>query len=384
MEVERWMNEFFQTMRSPIIQEWIHTAETDFPEIYDLGSVSANAKIYYELLSDLTQPVETHPQNSIVSTICQYHAARQTPISHLLHISYIWRKITFEYAYQFLKDKKVGLDEAQHFLRQLDERSEAIRCLIGQGYWDYASQILHDQERAIIRLHEDRLNLIGKVAASMAHELRNPLFAIEGLLKLLRNKLPSSSLESVEPYLGVMEEEFDALYRQIAGLLSFTKNSGIHEPFVTITGPLIVESVIQMVSAQLAVENIELVLDLDASVQVTVQKQAVLQVVTNLVVNSIDALREVEGDRHLCIRCFEDQEGQYLSVEDNGPGIPPPLASTVFTPFVTGKKNGSGLGLPVCKQIMEKNGGGITYRSEPGSTVFTLFFPKRGREQTVS
>lgn len=91
----------------------------------------------------------------------------------------------------------------------------------------------------------------------------------------------------------------------------------------------------------------------------------------------MDALCDVKGSKTIQLICHEDEHHVFISVKDNGPGIPDTLKPNVFTPFVTSKQNGTGLGLAICKQIMEKNNGDITFTSSPGETIFTLSLAKQ-------
>jgi len=106
----------------------------------------------------------------------------------------------------------------------------------------------------------------------------------------------------------------------------------------------------------------------------------------NLIVNSIEAMKEVDGIREMVIRSQRDQEGQLLiSITDTGVGIPPQLAEQIFDPFFTTKAHGTGMGLRICRSIIESHGGRLWAVGSHGrGATFHLNLPGevQGRRHT--
>jgi two-component system, sporulation sensor kinase D len=237
---------------------------------------------------------------------------------------------------------------------------------------------LEQKDQTINQMHTDRLTMLGQMAASMAHEIRNPLTAIEGFIQLIRYETNSNSFnqQKVNGFLDVIQSEFKGLYGQITGFLSFSKNDGIEEPYTTCTSKEIIDAVLGLVNPRLINENIEIKLALQCINPMVIQKIAIQQVLSNLINNSIDVLSSVQYLKVIEIQTYEDDTNCYIVLIDNGVGIPLEIQDTIFTPFVSSKSNGTGLGLPICKQIMEKNKGGINFTSKNGETKFTLSFER--------
>ncbi len=132
--------------------------------------------------------------------------------------------------------------------------------------------------------------------------------------------------------------------------------------------------------------SVRVTLDLDPSLPpALVDPVQIQQVVLNLVRNGIEAMEEVER-RELVIgtRAVTDQEMVEVLVADSGPGIAPELADRLFQPFVTTKKTGMGLGLSICREIVEAHHGRLSAApGSPGGTVFRLTLPLAGREETA-
>ncbi len=377
MESDSLFTTLMQVHRQTIIDKWLEGVEETRPGQYDLDVLRQNGQLYMKLLIDIHIPVEDHPLFSIIPRMCQYHAERKTPITDLLHSSHLWRRSIIETIHTLIDEHWIGNHETIPFMFALHTRIDHVQKLISHFYWEHAEAQLQQKDATITKLHDDRLNMLGKMAASMAHELRNPLFAIEGFLKLIRTELSLDTLGRVSPYLDIIDQEFTGLYRQITAFLSFSRNEKMEEPMMECQCDDLIDSVLSIIHPRSINENVEIIVTYHANPRLLMQKVGLQQVLSNLMNNSMDALCDVKGSKTIQLICHEDEHHVFISVKDNGPGIPDTLKPNVFTPFVTSKQNGTGLGLAICKQIMEKNNGDITFKSSPGETIFTLSLAKQ-------
>src|ERR1700737_786230 len=103
---------------------------------------------------------------------------------------------------------------------------EKIYC---ETFWQLSLRSINEKDSKIDNMHEDRLNLIGKMASSMAHEIRNPLTSIGGFLKLIRINIQKGNLLKLNDYIDIIDDEFDIINMQITGFLSFSKNRAMEE-----------------------------------------------------------------------------------------------------------------------------------------------------------
>lgn len=242
---------------------------------------------------------------------------------------------------------------------------------------EYAKMELIKKENDITELHEDRLSLIGKMAASMAHEIRNPLTSIKGFLKLIRANIPSDSNPNIEKYINIIESEFENIHMQITGLLSFSKKQIIEESFSYLSANQLLHSMISLMSPRLINENVELKINEREVFYIYGQKVALQQVISNILNNGIDALSmNQDQEKIMRIDIYSDDEASYIAISNNGPEISEEVREVLFRPFTTTKEDGTGLGLAICKQIMIKNNGDITFESNPEETTFRLIFYK--------
>ncbi|KAA0549810.1 HAMP domain-containing histidine kinase [Bacillus sp. BGMRC 2118] len=367
-----WLTEFEKENKELILNRWIQILEEHYPGLYDHTHLMKNGGIYFQLLIDIYQPIENHKYYHIIPDTSEYHSNKNTPVEHLFHSSHIWREAVFTYVWEYFNQKNVPLADVKSVLDSLNKRIDQAQRLISRIYINKAEEIIDEREKEIQRLHNDRLNLLGKMGANMAHEIRNPLTAIEGFLKLIRSDLSPDALSTVNKYMDIIEGELEGLYRQVTGFLSFSRNNGIEEPFGKYESHDFLLSVMDLVYPKCINENIELVLESDVSFSLVVQKIAIQQVLSNLINNSIEELSQKNGPRKIIVRTDQDQNNYYISISDNGDGIDPAVKEKIFEPFVTGKPNGTGLGLSICKQIIEKNKGDLSFITKKGETTFTI------------
>jgi PAS domain S-box-containing protein len=246
-----------------------------------------------------------------------------------------------------------------------------------------AAKIARDitqQKRAERALRtSERLASVGRLAATVAHEINNPLEAVTNLIFLARS---AAGREEVRNYLGMAEEELERiahLTRQTLGFYRETKGVSA----VRLGG--LVESLLSVFSPRMRAKGIQLCREINDDVEIRAVPGEIRQVIANLLSNSIDALEtggqiRVRVSRGRQWKNGEFREGVRLSVADTGSGIPEAIRDQLFEPFFTTKHDvGTGLGLWVCKSIVENHGGSIQVRSRtaPGNsgTVFSVLFP---------
>jgi signal transduction histidine kinase len=228
---------------------------------------------------------------------------------------------------------------------------------------------LRNSEREVLR--SEQLAAVGQMAAGMAHELRNPLTSMKILVQSAQD---GGSLGGRD--LGVLEEEITRLERLVQLFFDFARPPRAAKRVVDVC-PL-VEQCLGLLASRAADGGTRLTFERPAGeVRAEVDPGQFRQVLLNLLVNALDALPgggavEVGLDR-------DDAGGVTLRVADTGGGLPEALGERIFVPFATTKETGLGLGLSICRRIVEGHGGVITAANRPGGgAVFTLRFPGAG------
>jgi signal transduction histidine kinase len=219
-------------------------------------------------------------------------------------------------------------------------------------------------------LQTERLAVIGQLAGSIAHQLRNPLGVIKNSAFYLRSKLKGQE-EKINEHLGLIEEEIRRADRRISDLLALAYRG---TPRLR---RLELQPLIERVLARLELpQEIELAIELDVGpLWVEADPQQMEQVCYNIIDNAIQAM---ETGGRLLIRGYEEGEEVVLEFLDSSPGLPPDEAARVFEPLFTTKAQGTGLGLTICKQIIEAHDGRIDFESEKGrGSRVIIRLPKR-------
>ncbi len=244
---------------------------------------------------------------------------------------------------------------------------------------------IHRLEREIADqariLHQDKMMSLGRLAASVVHEINNPLFGTLNYLHLMarildRGPLDEKQIEKFKRYLDLVENETSRCSQIISSLLTFSRKSAPSFDQVRI-GDLLERCTI-LSQHKLQLSNINLVHSVDHDVPpIFGDFNQLQQCIFNLIFNAIDAMPD-GGDINIEGRYDPDMEKVTVTVKDSGPGIPQDKLHRIFEPFYTTKKEGYGvgLGLSTVYGIMERHNGTVKVESKPEEGAkFVLEFP---------
>jgi PAS domain S-box-containing protein len=227
-------------------------------------------------------------------------------------------------------------------------------------------------EQALRR--SEQLAAAGRLAASIAHEINNPLEAVTNLLYLAKNDVGLSS--SSQELLEIADKELQRLSHITARSLKFYRQRTA-PTFTSIEE--VIDSVLYFHDPAIRLRNVSIERRYRPAPVVLCQPGEIQQVFTNLISNALDAL-PVKGRLVLCVRSatgHNADQGVAITIADNGSGMDAAMFSRLFHPFVTTKgEAGTGLGLWVSKGILDKHNARVSVRSKPAcGTVFRIFFP---------
>lgn len=221
-----------------------------------------------------------------------------------------------------------------------------------------------NMEKRLARL--DRLNVIGEMAASIGHEVRNPMTTVRGFLQLFqRNK----NFSAYKDQLDIMIAEIDRANGIIREFLALAKDKVIHLQMDNLNR--IINMIYPLLEADALLMGRKFTVELGEIPDVLVDENEIRQCIFNLVRNAFEATEE----GGVVTLITQAQEGKaILKVKDNGKGIPHDVYIRLGTPFVTTKPDGTGLGLPVCYRIAERHNAEVEVETGPKGTVFTMGF----------
>jgi len=284
-----------------------------------------------------------------------------------------------------MKRAEEGNLEARARIRQGDELGH-----LGRSFNSMISR-LEGASQEVERLHREqmmraeRLASIGEMAASVAHEIKNPLAGLAGATQILAGSFGSD--DSRYPVVQEMLKLTDRLDKTIRDLLSFARES---EPNWKVANPNdVVEETLFFVAREEGDSKDGVTVSLDPAMpDIAMDPQQIQQVLFNLVINARQAVGGrgkvwVQTSSHAtpgvgkgppCVGCVE------VCVRDNGPGIPADKLVEIFKPFYTTKNQGTGLGLPISRKIVESHGGQLHVESRVGEGAsFYVWLPRERR-----
>lgn len=218
-------------------------------------------------------------------------------------------------------------------------------------------------------LHVEKLATAGQMAAELAHEIKNPICSIKGLIQIMGKK---HSLEDSK-YYEVITNEIDRISDLLQGFLSLTHNK---PKFEKISIKEIVEEVVPLVESYAEIKNIDIKVDMQREIpSINADRDNIRQVIVNIVQNGIDALPR-NGRMNMSVWYDQINELVKMEFKDNGSGIKPEHLDKIFEPFFTTKENGSGLGLAISRKIIESHCGKLfAFNNRDGGATFTIELP---------
>jgi PAS domain S-box-containing protein len=237
-------------------------------------------------------------------------------------------------------------------------------------------QALAEEQKARQQLiHSEKLAAMGRMLASVAHELNNPLQTIKNCLYLVQQEVPANP--SIENYVGMATSETSRLVNLVAQLRELYRQPAESKMHPHDLGEILRE-VNTLLKPQLKTGNVQWrQLDFPGDRTVSCDKERIQQVFINLTSNAIEAMQPSGGILTVSLRTSENPRRLGVVFRDSGPGIPPELIDNIFDPFVTTKSTGLGLGLSICYEIAQKHGGTISVENPAGGGAeFMLWLPR--------
>lgn len=294
-------------------------------------------------------------------------AALLAAVSYIPHIMMAWR---FEPEYRAAAYVEIGMFFviamltgilADHERAQRQKAEETARRL---------GEVYAELQRSFEQLRRaDRLSALGELSAGLAHEIRNPLGALEGAVQIL--KRPQLPQETRHEFTEMASNEVDRLKVLLTNFLDFARPQ---PPQRTLTEPkLLLESVSKLASETAKMAKVRIQIETAGTEPIYIDAEQIKQVLLNLVLNAIQAMPQ---GGEVILRGCRSEEATILEVIDQGPGIPPENVERIFDPFFTTRAQGTGLGLSIAHQIVGRHGGEIVVLNNPGrGATFSIRLP---------
>lgn len=289
--------------------------------------------------------------------------SEETAANIIMQLQYCWEskeKVTFEVADNIRGNDFYWLA----IVNPIVEKGETVSLII------YAIDLMERKKSEEQLIQTEKLALVGELAAGIGHELRNPLTAIRGFLKFMRENKDGVR----EEFFDIIDSEIESLNHIASELMILAKPQ--EQQFVNLNMIQLLDEVVFLLEPEAFRQGIKMVKNYrEEKVPVFGEKYQLKQVLINLIKNAIDAL-DGHPEGKIAIDCVHDVAQVSVKITDNGSGIPKEILEKLGEPFYTTKEKGTGLGLLVTYRIVKNHEGKIKCESEEGKgTSFIISFP---------
>jgi signal transduction histidine kinase len=237
------------------------------------------------------------------------------------------------------------------------------------------------------QLHEaEKGAVVGRLAAAIAHEIRNPLNYINLTLDHLRSTFAPEDPEKGETFARLTDQlktEVRRINRHITDFLKYSRPSMIELQRIDLRAEA--EDALRVIQAQADERGVGMHLEVEENMpSAMADREALRSVLTNLLVNGLQAFDGDGGNVRIAIRQDRDDDRAIIEISDTGRGIAPEDIAKVFEPYYSTKETGTGLGLAIVRKAIDDHGGTISVYSKQGSgTTFTITLPLKGKANQI-
>lgn len=214
----------------------------------------------------------------------------------------------------------------------------------------------------------EELARLGEMGAVLAHEIRNPLAGIKGFAQLVET---AGDLEQARRHAGKIVTQSLRMEALVSDLLAFARDDQGERHLMDLSG--MIQECVALIQVEAAIRNVKIEVHTSSSVRTHIIADRIIQMLLNLIKNAIQA---VPDSGIVMIGLWQKSGLAHISIKDNGCGITPDQLKHIFDPFWTSKAQGTGLGLALCKKVVEEHDGRLSVESSVGiGTEFVVILP---------
>jgi signal transduction histidine kinase len=272
--------------------------------------------------------------------------------------------------YQHLLQTDFTKEEIQDSIKKIDSFFDKFLLYSVSYFTEEKNKIIEEKTQFIDSTHKDRLTLLGQMTSSFIHEFRNPLTSVQGFIQLLKAEDPSIK------YLDIISSELEQLNFRISQFLLLSKKELIGKEKSSFSLNELIDEVLIFLYPSILDSKVKVIRETLDNVDLFGYVDEIRQVLINIIFNAIDVLTQYREDPIIEIICTLTQNNHVvIEISNNGPMIPEQMLKSIFEPFVTTKTLGTGLGLFVCREIIEKHKGSLICESNTNKTIFRMTMP---------
>ena len=348
MLYEEWLNSIRMNPADESIDEMDNARHLMFSQMID----TINGKLSETAIREMAKKIATERMNRInIGDV-------------LYNINQGRRVIT-----NFILKLDIPVNNLQLVINDVNRQFDIFSHELVSTYSHLANKVIDEKNTFINENHKDKLALLGQISSSFVHEFRNPLTAVMGFNKILKKEYPDMK------YLDIMDYELNQLNFRITQFLHTSKAEFNEDLIVDISIRQLIEEIKQLSYASIVDTNVKVNIDVADDLMIKASRNGLKQVILNVFVNSIDALKNVAYERIINVKASVRNHQIIISLSNNGPMIEKENIESIFEPFYTTKELGTGIGLYVCRKIIESYDGYLVCTSVPEWTTFYIHLP---------
>lgn len=328
--------------------------------------VEKNGMRMYDLVKKTIQcPLSSDEIDFLASKVALERVEANVNIGDFINNVNLGRREVIRY----IVSSGIPRSDLQPYIEEINVLFDQFSYFAVKKYTEVKEEILQEKISFIDQSHKERLTILGQMSSSFVHEFRNPLTAVKGFIKLMQNENPDLK------YLDIISHEVDQLNFRVSQFLHASKKETIESKRELLDLSELLDEVLAFMYPSLLDGSVKVQEISKRQTRVIASKDELRQVFLNLLLNSIDALQKIETDRTITIEFEMIEDKTYVHIGNNGPMIPPKQIQSIFEPFFTTKELGTGIGLYICRKIIESHQGTIHCSSDEQSTRFSLSLP---------
>ncbi len=272
--------------------------------------------------------------------------------------------------YHHLLEADFTKEEIHESIKSIDAFFDKFLLYSVSYFTEEKNKIIEEKTQFIDSTHKDRLTLLGQMTSSFIHEFRNPLTSVQGFIQLLKAEDPSIK------YLDIISSELEQLNFRISQFLLLSKKELIGKEKSSFSLNELIDEVLIFLYPSILDSKVKVIRETFDHVHLFGYVDEIRQVLINIIFNAIDVLTQYREDPTIEIICsLSHNKHVVIEISNNGPMIPDQMLKSIFEPFVTTKTLGTGLGLFVCREIIEKHKGRLICESSKEKTIFRMTMP---------
>ncbi len=366
VSIDHEILQFLSDNETCFLEEWWTSILLNQTDIHK-ARIKENGLLMYHLLkSSLLNKTTKDDILQLADKVAKERVEANVNIADFVHNVNLGRSIVIKLIFQSNSQP----NQLQAAIEVINDTFDFFCYHAVKKYNVLKEQEIQEKNILLNETHKVKLTLLGQMSSSFVHEFRNPLTAVIGFIKLLKTDYPKLK------YLDIIDHELDQLKFRITQFLHTSKNEGAQEQRKeVVTIRLLLEEIIKFLYPSIVDIDVNVITEFGQDAKTIANKNELKQVFLNILMNSIDAINKKEKPREIFVQTFTEENFVITEISNNGPIIPNETREIIFEPFYTTKELGTGIGLFVCRKIIEKHNGDISCRSTEELTTFVIRLP---------